>query len=391
MLKVLSKLKGRVHHFAFVISLLSLAALVAWWSVFILSSIQQQRAYKYKILELELDVLTLKLGANEDRRPVLGSLQDDKRFEVGHKVPEGQSLARRLEPFWSEFWIFPQVEVLEHIEKETNRLNFMLIGEAAVLSLIVLVSSVFLYRFVRLERRSIREVQEFWERSAHEIKTPITGLKAFLQNLKSSKNLDEIRPNVHLALKQVENQEKLAENILSGYHLKSKDKHFKMDEIDLSEFLASYLERGSIQLAEIKINLNFETNKSLKVRADAHALKVILDNITDNAIKYSQPETDLTFGIKTEGKKTHVLIQDNGPGFSPHQLGAIFQAYKHLDEELPVKKKGTGMGLYISKNLAKSMGGDLTAFSKGPGHGAVFQVTLVKIQNNDTKNRSRRG
>lgn len=384
MLEIFKKLKEHVHHLIFVVSLLSLAALVAWWSVFIQRSIQQQLTHQYQILKLELDILSLKLGADGNNQPISGPLQEDERFEVGQTVPEDRSFAQRLTPFWPDFWIHPRAKVLAQIEKEKGRLNLMLVGEASLLILIVLISSVFLYRFIQIERRTTLEVKEFWERSAHEIKTPITGLKAFLQNLKSGKNLDEILPHIHLALKQVEKQEKLAENILSGYYLKSKGRELKLGELDLSRFLVRYLSKGPIQLTKIKVNIDFDPDQPLKVQADAHGLKVILDNIMDNAVKYGPPEPVLTFDIKKEGKKTHIMIQDNGPGLSARQTTAIFQAYKKLDAELPVRKKGTGMGLYISKNLARNMDGDLKAFSRGRGCGARFQITLSRIQGHDT-------
>ncbi len=260
----------------------------------------------------------------------------------------------------------------------------MLVGEAGVLILVVFVSSVFLYRFIRLERRTAREVKVFFERSAHEIKTPISGIKAFLENLKAgavdSKNLMSY---VDMALRTVKRQEQLAENILSGYKLEERKIRLKCTGLDLAAFVEDYLDENSFRFTEAKIIFNYKKKKRITVKADTNALKVILDNITDNAIKYCDCSPVLKVDCIISGAKAVVVIKDNGPGFKPHFHETIFNAYKQLDEELPVKRQGAGLGLYISRKLARKMGGDLEAHSEGEGKGAEFRVILPRVSENE--------
>ena len=209
-------LKRHIHHFIFALTLLSLAALITWWTVFIHNSIQAQHNSHLEKLRVELGYISKELG-NRENSPNPGVLEQDDRFEILNCTVYDRSMIVKLEPRWPELCVRPRQIALEQIEHKYNRLNFMLIGEAGFFVLIILVSSFFLYRFIQLERRTTLEVKRFWERSAHEIKTPITGVKAFLQNLKShTYNADELAPYVDLALKQVANQEQLANNILSG-------------------------------------------------------------------------------------------------------------------------------------------------------------------------------
>jgi len=260
----------------------------------------------------------------------------------------------------------------------------MLIGEASFFVLIILVSSFFLYRFIQLERRTALEVSRFWERSAHEIKTPITGIKAFLQNLKSQAyNTDELAPYVDLALKQVANQEQLANNIMSGYHLKSKDISVKLTVCELTAFLKDYFERSPLQFTQARIQLDFRSDRKVYVKADPTDLKVILDNIIDNAIKYCPSDLLLTVDIRAEKKKAIVTIADNGPGVPPEQVRNVFSAFKYLDEELPVKRRGAGFGLYISRQIAQHMGGDLRIISQGKGKGSRLLIDLNLVTKNE--------
>lgn len=373
--RLVSILKEHGHHIVFSLSIISLASLIIWWSIFIHNSIQQQEHSQYERLELNLKYLALKLGADKDHRPVEGVLVEDRQYEV---VPFGSAeerLLRRLEPHWPEFAIKPQRAILQQIEKKYDSLNFMLIGEAIFLILTIFICSILLYRFIQLERRTAKEVREFWERSAHEIKTPITGLKLFLQNLKRrSYSLDEIIPYVDMALRQVGKQEQMAENILSGYHLKSKRDYLKLTDVNLDTFLSAYIRKSALSLTDAKVDLDIKQNREVWIRADIRGLKVILDNIIDNAIKYCSPGLILKVRIKKEKKYAVVVLQDNGPGIPPKFRENIFRAYKHLDDELPTKRQGTGIGLYISRKLVKTMGGDLKAVSGGSDQGAKFHL-----------------
>ncbi len=115
------------------------------------------------------------------------------------------------------------------------------------------------------------------------------------------------------------------------------------------------------------------------VFADPDALRVIVDNLIDNALKYTQ-EKPLELDIRiTETRKTLKLaFSDNGPGFDPKLTHNLFEAFRRLTPELPDGSHGTGMGLHISRQLARAMGGDLTAQSDGCGQGATFVLTLIK-------------
>ncbi len=117
----------------------------------------------------------------------------------------------------------------------------------------------------------------------------------------------------------------------------------------------------------------------MTVQADINVLKVILDNITDNAVKYCASSPVLQVDCICYENKAVIVIKDNGPGFRPHFIETVFEAYKHLDEKLPVKRRGTGLGLYISRQLARKMGGDLEAYSEGEGKGAEFRIILPRV------------
>jgi len=375
--------KRHIHHFIFALTILSLAALIAWWTVFIHNSILIQHNSQLEKLGFELNSISRELG-NGNTPPTPGILEVDKRFEILMCSADDQTIVRRLEPRWPDLCVRPREVVLERIESKYKRMHFMLIGEAGFFVMIILVSSFFLYRFIQLERRTALEVRRFWERSAHEIKTPITGIKAFLQNLKShTYDTEELAPYVDLALKQVANQEQLADNIMSGYQLKLKDISTKLTNFELKTFLTEYFEKSPLQFINARVRLKFQNRRDIFVKADRTNLKVVLDNIVDNVIKYSMPDLILTVDINTGKKKAIVTIADNGPGMSPEKMRNALSAFKHSDEDLPVKRRGAGFGLYISRQLTHHMGGDFRISSEGHGKGSQFLITLNMAAGND--------
>jgi signal transduction histidine kinase len=377
-------LKQHGHHVIFVVSILSLASLTAWWTVFINRSIDQYRALHMDNLESELRYLSLKLGNNE-KAPEPGVFRKDNRFEIGLCGTVKEPLKKSLKPLWPHLCIRIIPSALEVIEKDYKRKKLMLVGESMLMALIVMLGSFLLYRYIQLEKRSAMQVEEFWERVTHEIKTPITGIKAFLQSIKS-RSLDPYRlPQfVDMALKQVEKQEQLAENILAGYGLRAGDKENKitMKDLNLNLFLDAYFDQHIIRLTDTRLLLRTgsDTNSApvppVTAQADPDRLKAILDNIVDNALKYCSPGLELTVGVFIENKKAVISIDDNGPGIQPGFTGKIFDAYKYLDSELPGKLHGSGMGLYISRQLAGKMGGQLSVSTNTETGGSRFQLSL---------------
>ncbi len=377
------KLHG--YRFIFGISILSLALLVAWWSVFLTQSIGRQRTLLRENLTARLDYFALQLTTSGSEFPGTGMLPQDERFEIVPGDRESRPFVKLLKSSRPPLCLRVREAALEQIEDEFKRKRFMLIGESSLLVLLLLFCSILLYKFIRLEKRSTEEIEEFWGRMTHEIKTPITGIKAFLQSLKN-RSLDESQVStlVDMALQEVEKQEQLAENILAGSSLKRKDVALKLVDLNIGKFLENYFAGHILYLSGVKVRLDIDKKKGLLATADPHALKITLDNITDNAVKYCSPGLVLHVSISRQGPRAVIRIGDNGPGIKPEVLKNIFNAYTHFADDLPAACRGIGMGLYISKKLAKKMGGDLDAISSGEGQGAEFRVFLPVGKNDKT-------
>ncbi len=370
-------LKRHAYQVLFGISLIALTSLVSWWSVFIRSAIIREYQNHYDSMRINIRNYSFILGHNDFETPEPGPFAEDDRLEIVHCGENAGELSKKLAPFWTEYCIRPRDEFIERIESKYRSLTTMIIGESGLLVVLILVSGVMLVRMIWLEKRALREIQEFWSNVTHEIKTPITGLKAFLETLKKHDlSHEETVPLVDMALRQIERQEQLAENILIGRRLIHEKPRMNMTDIEICDYIQRYFAERSFRFTERKVNVEYACMPGTEVKADPDAVRIILDNLTDNALKYGGDKLKLSVTVEAKKDSGIIILKDNGPGFDPGMAKNIFEAYKRLTHELPGGKRGTGMGLHISRKLARKMGGDLKASSEGKGKGARFILYL---------------
>jgi len=363
-----------MHHIVFVITLVSLTLLIIWWSVFIYRSIEERTELRRSILAHELSDIHDGLTADGDPAAPTGPVPDHPGFMITERLPGPGSIFIELAGIRPGLFLMVDEQIIREIDRDEQRKKLMVTGETGLLALVVLISIIFLFKFINLEKRSVREMEEFWGRVSHEIKTPIAGIRSFLESLKSgSIGKDKLPGFIDLALKQVGKQEMLAENVLTGSSFRSSIK-LNPEEFDVGEFLKSYVGDHSMNLTDGRVDLKIPG--PVPLTCDRYGLEVILDNLIHNAAKYSSGNLKMIIAAERSGKNTVISLKDNGPGFSQEQEQRIFNAYKYSRTELPDTPHGTGMGLYISRKLARQMGGELEAESEGPGEGAVFRLIL---------------
>jgi signal transduction histidine kinase len=387
--------KRQTFHFVFISSLLALTLLVTWWALFLYQSVEQTYQTKLESIRQSVYSYSLFLSHNPANRPVEGPYKRDFRLEVVHSHTSPGPHARSPAPFWSGLWLKPQQSVLDQLENKYKRRRFMIVGESGFLVLLILVSGLMIYRMYWLEKRTTQELHDLWSRVSHEIKTPITGVKAFLETLQAQPmSREEMEPLLELALKQVERQQQLSENMLIGQKIKRRGAGIKMTRLDLPDFIQSYVDKHPHHLSgrHIRFDRGPEDNQTPvpDVSADAEALRIIFDNLVDNAVKYGGADVSIVFKLEQVKRHIQVTVEDNGPGFQPEMAESIFKAYRRVAGELPGKQRGTGMGLYICRRLARKMGGQLTAQSEGKGKGARFILSLTRMNRMGRMNRMKK-
>ena len=209
--------------------------------------------------------------------------------------------------------------------------------------------------------------------TSHELKTPIAGVRALLQSLELGSVPAEQRAQLtQMGIAECDRLEHLAETVLAYQRAVSRDeKDFEVNSA--TALVDEVLEHR--QRTRITETVERSQLASAQVRVDKDAFRVIFENLLDNARKYGGGKAALA--ARVEGKRWTLEVSDQGQGFAPQDAERLFDPFRR--EKTASMNHGSGLGLSIARQLARQMGGDLTARSQGPSTGATFVLALPVV------------
>ena len=266
-----------------------------------------------------------------------------------------------------------------------------------VISFALIIAGLIVYTvFLVLEIKRNEAHQTFINAVSHELKTPIASMRLYLQTLQS-RDVDEAQRKqfYEIMLADAERLHLTVEQVLKAGSLSQKRKPAAWSPVDMAA-----VARDCVQLAVLRHHLNpaaiiLEAHDEgpLMVYGDAEELSAVLRNLLDNAVKYSGNDVRVTVSLAAPTPATiWVRVQDHGAGIPRKQLKRIFNRFYRVQTRGLRQVKGTGLGLYIVKEIARAHGGRVFAQSEGEGHGATFTVELPRlIPQTDSSARPRAG
>lgn len=215
------------------------------------------------------------------------------------------------------------------------------------------------------------ELQDLLDLIAHEMRAPLavvcaaadTAVERQLEPEQLSRLLQVIRRNAELAM-LLTNRLSLARDVERGQF------HLDPVELDLSALVAETATDLSPMIAE-NHDVRLVDAAPVGVVADETSLREILFNLLLNAVKYSPAGSTIDVSVTRAGEVAHLTVRDRGAGVAQVDAERIFGKYQQLDRA----SKGVGLGLFISRGLARANGGDL-AVTQAPGGGSSFELSL---------------
>lgn len=218
---------------------------------------------------------------------------------------------------------------------------------------------------------------EFVANVSHELKTPLTSIKGFIETLESGAIHDKDKAERFLAIirKQTEQLENLVEDILKLSVLESRELKLKKTKIDLKALIEEVAGDYSNDLREKNQRYEFRTPQHLVVLGDAKKLEQLIANLLSNAIKYTPQGGKISVSVWPEGDEVRIDITDTGVGIAPKHLSRIFERFYRVDKNRSKEQEGTGLGLAIVKHIVQAHDGRISVESR-EGHGSTFSVFL---------------
>lgn len=225
-------------------------------------------------------------------------------------------------------------------------------------------------------RRLERVRQQFVANASHELKTPITSIQACIETLIDGAVEDpQCRDRfLQTICEQTERLDALVKDLLTLARLESEPMTREPRPIWIEPLIRMCYERH-LQTAERKgLTLTMQPiSPDLKIMAEEDALEHILDNLIDNALKYTDAGGKVTLSLRVDGNSATVDVSDTGIGIPQHHLSRIFERFYRVDRHRSRDVGGTGLGLSIVKHLVQAIGGSVAVTSR-LNEGSTFSV-----------------
>jgi two-component system, OmpR family, phosphate regulon sensor histidine kinase PhoR len=236
-------------------------------------------------------------------------------------------------------------------------------------------------RLVKLE--AIRK--DFVANVSHEIKTPITAIKGFVETLQESQSQDpeEVRRFLEIIHRHVDRLEAIVEDLLA---LSRIEKESETEEITLEEHLVRVILARAIQACENKaaakkIHLELVCREDVTGRMNPPLLEQAVVNLIDNAINYSEEGKRVIISGQEREQEIWIQVEDHGCGIERKHLDRIFERFYRVDKSRSRKLGGTGLGLSIVKHIMEAHGGRVSVESQS-GRGSTFTLHLPGLAGN---------
>jgi two-component system phosphate regulon sensor histidine kinase PhoR len=219
--------------------------------------------------------------------------------------------------------------------------------------------------------------------ASHELKSPLTSIKGYIEILKEKIKNDEKSKDDALILKNIDSSvsrlNDLVTDLLEVSRLEQNRLPVKIENIDLNKVISDSIAELSVNAKNKKLDLVYlKTDKAINVMADEKRVKQILVNLLSNAIKYT-PQGKVEIILKEGSNKILVTIADTGLGISAKNMKNLFSKFYRVQTSETAKISGTGLGLWISREIARKMEGELTVESI-EGVGSHFTLELKKAK-----------
>jgi len=250
-----------------------------------------------------------------------------------------------------------------------------------VLSLLVgiILAGIFMIFAYNLKLVQLYRMQHnFINNFTHELKTPLTSLNLYLETfLRHDLSREDRLRYLDFMLRDVKRLEDNATRILNLARIESGSYEDTVVTADLVETVKNFYEQNGHLFRNGEIRIHNPEERSFPFDTNPSLFEMLLMNLTTNALKYNDspiPMIDITF--VPEKKRLHIRFRDNGIGIGKKQLKMIFRKFYQVGSTDNMTARGSGIGLYLVRHIARIHKGKIVAESDGPGKGSVFTVTL---------------
>ena len=235
---------------------------------------------------------------------------------------------------------------------------------------------IFVYnqKLVQLYRLQHNFINNF----THEMKTPVTSLKLYLETfLKHNLSRDDQLKYIHYMIQDADRLSDNTTRILNLARIESRNYEGELVMSDLVQTVEGFYDNNAHLFRNCEITIHNPSGQSFPYRINPSLFEMLLMNLLTNAIKYNEsgiPKVDITFEPQKRG--LYIRFEDNGIGIKKGETKKIFRKFYQVGRSDNMSARGTGLGLYLVQSIARIHKGRISAWSEGEGKGSAFTLIL---------------
>lgn len=311
------------------------------------------------------------------------------------------------EIFVGLLWVFALMRSLYSSNSEAQIVNLVFLATVIVIG-VILIRSV--SKEVEARERAEELTKELKEANnelqfmdeqkskmlsiaSHQFRSPLTAIKGYTSLIKKGSYgeiPDKLMEPINRIFKSSSNLAHVVDDFLNISRIEQGRMDYNFEQADVKEIVEEVVEEAEAAVKDKRVSLSFTSDqtKHYPARLDVSKFKQVITNLVDNAIKYTE-EGSVTVQLVRRNRKIEISVEDTGIGIKPKDTEAIFEQFSRADEANDVNVIGTGLGLYIAKQIVEAHGGKIWASSPGKGEGSTFHVEIDVLKDSRATDKRR--
>jgi signal transduction histidine kinase len=276
--------------------------------------------------------------------------------------------------------VYLRETVPQAIFKQASQLRNWYFTIVAVVFLAVMLGLLSLWRYAQAQVKLAEKKDDFISAVSHELRTPLTSIRMYSEMLEKDwvKSEDKRGEYYRNMRQESERLTRLIENVLDFSRIQKGRKKYSFNVGDLNDCVTNVVEMMRPYAEQNGFSIRTQLDQLGQTTFDSDAVKQIVVNLLDNAIKYARNAQDRTITVRTRCDNQFILIEveDHGPGVPHRQRQKIFEEFYRLGSETTRETAGTGLGLALVKKFAEAHNGFVEILNAKPA-GAIFRIALA--------------
>jgi signal transduction histidine kinase len=287
---------------------------------------------------------------------------------------------------WIRWYIEKHAQLREMAERlrtqvEVDGVGWLPLLEGGLLLTLILAGVTVIFIYYIKQRRLNQMQRAFVSNITHELKSPVASIQLAIETM-ALRDLSEERRREFLAM-MLDDTERLAmliDRILGAARIEKRHGRYRLEPVSMRRFVEDVLAEDRHLYENDGRVIVFEKGRDARVALDRSAMRVVLANLLENAARYSPRGAKIRIRLHRDLRSCRLDVIDSGHGIPGKDLKNIFKMFWRGSEEQNSRVRGTGLGLYIVRNIVRDHRGKVWASSPGIGRGSTFSVRLPRVK-----------